>query len=76
MADRVGSKTVMSLSASLFLLIFLGWIFVAHTEKHFMTMPLLIILNALVGIARGGVLLTVNTLALKIAPGKPRQLHS
>ena len=68
MADRVGSKTVMSLSASLFLLIFLGWIFVAHTEKHFMTMPLLIILNALVGIARGGVMLTVNTLALKIAP--------
>ena len=68
MADRVGSKTVMSLSASLFLLIFLGWIFVAHTEKHFMTMPLLIILNALVGIARGGVMLTINTLALKIAP--------
>ena len=58
----------MSLSASLFLLIFLGWIFVAHTEKHFMTMPLLIILNALVGIARGGVMLTINTLALKIAP--------
>ena len=68
MADRVGSKTVMSLSASLFLLVFLGWIFVAHTEKHFFTMPLLIILNAFVGIARGGVMLTVNTLALKIAP--------
>ena len=31
-------------------------------------MPLLIILNAFVGIARGGVMLTVNTLALKIAP--------
>ena len=68
MADRVGSKTVMSLSASLFLLVFLGWIFVAHTEKHVLTMPLLIVLNAFVGIARGGVLLTVNTLALKVAP--------
>ncbi len=68
MADRVGSKTVMSLSASLFLLVFLGWVFVAHTEKHVLTMPLLIALNAFVGIARGGVLLTVNTLALKIAP--------
>ena len=68
MADRVGSKTVMSLSASLFLLVFLGWIFVAHTEKHFLTMPLLIFLNAFVGIARGGILLTLNTLALKIAP--------
>ena len=68
MADRVGSKTVMSLSASLFLLVFLGWVFVAHTEKHVLTMPLLIVLNAFVGIARGGVLLTVNTLALKIAP--------
>ena len=68
MADRVGSKTVMSLSASLFLLVFLGWIFVAHTEKHVLTMPLLIILNAFVGIARGGILLTLNTLALKVAP--------
>ena len=68
MADRVGSKTVMSLAASLFLLVFLGWVFVAHTEKHVLTMPLLITLNAFVGIARGGVLLTVNTLALKIAP--------
>lgn len=68
MADRVGSKTVMSLSASLFLLVFLGWIFVAHTEKHVLTMPLLIMLNAFVGIARGGIFLTINTLALKIAP--------
>ena len=68
MADRVGSKAVMSLSASLFLLVFLGWVFVEHTEQHVLTMPLLIALNAFVGIARGGVLLTVNTLALKIAP--------
>ena len=68
MADRVGSKTVMSLSASLFLLVFLGWIFVAHTERHVLTMPLLIILNAFVGIARGGIFLTINTLSLKIAP--------
>ena len=68
MADRVGSKTVMSLSASLFLLVFLGWVFVAHTEKHVLTMPLLIALNAFVGIARGGVMLTVNTLALRVAP--------
>ena len=68
MADRVGSKTVMSLSASLFLLVFLGWIVVAHTEKHVLTMPLLIMLNAFVGIARGGIFLTINTLSLKIAP--------
>lgn len=68
MADRFGSKTVMSLSASLFLLVFVGWVFVAHTETHVLTMPLLIVLNAFVGIARGGVLLTLNTLALKVAP--------
>lgn len=68
MADRVGSKTVMSLSASLFLLIFLGWIFVAHTEKHVLTMPLLVVLNAFVGVARAGVMLTLNTLVLKVAP--------
>ena len=68
MADRVGSKTVLSLSASLYLLVILGWVFTANPERHFLTMPLLTALHIFAGIAAAGVTLTMNTLALKLAP--------
>ena len=67
-ADRVGSKTVLSLSASLYLLVIIGWVFTIHPERYFLTMPLLIALHVLGGVAASGVTLTVNTLALKVAP--------
>ena len=67
-ADRVGNKTVLSLSASLYLLVILGWVFTAHPERHFLTLPLLVLLHLLGGVAAAGVTLTVNTLALKVAP--------
>ena len=68
MADRVGSKTVLSLSASLYLLVILGWVFTAHPEQHFLTMPLLGALHIFAGVASAGVTLTMSTLSLKVAP--------
>ena len=67
-ADRVGSKTVLSLSASLYLLVIIGWVFTTQPDRHFLTMPLLVVLHLLGGIAAAGVTLTVNTLALRVAP--------
>ncbi len=67
-ADRVGSKTVLSLSASLYLLVIIGWVFTTHPERYALTLPLLVVLHLLGGIAAAGVTLTVNTLALKVAP--------
>ncbi len=67
-ADRVGSKTVLSLSASLYLLVIIGWVFTTYPERYFLTMPLLVALHLLGGIAAAGVTLTVNTLAIKVAP--------
>ena len=67
-ADRVGSKTVLSLSASLYLLVIIGWVFTIHPERYFLTMPLLVTLHLLGGAAAAGVTLTVNTLAIKVAP--------
>ena len=40
LADRVGSKTVLSLSASLFLLVILSWTFTTHPDRYFLTVPL------------------------------------
>ena len=68
MADRLGSKTVMSLSASLYLPVIIGWIFTTNPEPHAITIPLLVALHIFAGVAAAGVLLTVQTLALKTAP--------
>lgn len=66
--DRFGGKGVLSLCASLFLLVILGWDFTTMPERYFLTMPLLIVLHVLAGIANAGVTLTVGTIGLKLAP--------
>ena len=68
MADRVGSKPVLSLSASLYLLVIVGWVFASHPERHFLTLPLLAVLHMFAGVAAAGVGLTMSTLTLKVAP--------
>ena len=68
MSDRVGSKTVLSLSASLYLLVILGWIFTAYPDRHSLTVPLLIVLHMFAGVAAAGVTLTLSTITLKVAP--------
>ena len=68
MADRVGSKTVLSLSASLYLLVILGWVFTGYPERHFLSLPLLGVLHVFAGVAAAGVTLTMSTLTLKVAP--------
>ena len=66
--DRFGSKAVLSLCASLYLLVIMGWIFTTMPERYFMTIPLLVLLHIFAGIANAGVTLTVGTIALKLAP--------
>ncbi|MYC33625.1 MAG: MFS transporter [Chloroflexi bacterium] len=68
MADRFGSKTVLSLSASLFLLVIIGWVFTTNPERHLLTIPLVTVLHVFAGVATAGVQLTVQTIALKTAP--------
>ncbi len=68
LADRFGSKTVLSICASLYLLVILGWIFTTMPERYFLTTPLLVILHIFAGVATAGVTLTVGTIGLKLAP--------
>ena len=68
LADRAGSKTVLSLSASLYLLVILGWTFTTLPERNPLTLPLLVVLHIFAGIAVAGVTPTVETIALKLAP--------
>lgn len=68
LVDRVGSKTVLSLSASLYLLVIIGWTFTTFPERHILTTPLLVILHVFAGFAAGGASVTAGTIALKTAP--------
>ncbi|HEU0022646.1 MAG TPA: MFS transporter [Dehalococcoidia bacterium] len=67
-ADRFGSKVILSLSTSLYLLVILGWAFTTMPEKHLLTLPLVVILQVFAGAAASGVNLTVGTIGLKLAP--------
>ncbi len=60
---------VLSLLASLYLLVNFGWMFTTNPDRYFLTLPLLAALHVFAGIAAAGVQLTIQTLALKSAPG-------
>ena len=66
--DRFGNKVILSICASLYLLVILGWIFTTMPGRYFLTVPLLFILHIFAGIANAGVTLTVGTIGLKLAP--------
>ena len=68
MVDRTGSKVILQLSASLYLLVVFGWIFTTMPEKYFLTIPLLVVLHLLAGIAAAGVNLSSGVIAMRLAP--------
>ena len=64
----MGSKTVLSLAASLYLLVIIGWVFTTYPDRYFLGLRLLVTLHLLGGVAASGVTLTLNTLSTKVAP--------
>ncbi|MCY3921341.1 MAG: MFS transporter [Chloroflexi bacterium] len=66
--DRFGSKVVLSTSSSLFLLVILGWTFTTTPDQHVLTVPLLVALHFLIGIASAGINLSSTTIRMKMAP--------
>ena len=68
MADQYGSKAILSISTSLYVLVILGWAFTTMPERYFLTIPLLVVLHIFAGIATAGVTLTTGTIGMKLAP--------
>ena len=68
LADQVGHKVVLQLTASLYLLVVLGWMFTTMPDRYFLTLPLLVVLHILAGAAAAGVDVSAGTLGLKLAP--------
>ena len=68
MVDQLGSKVVLSVSTSLFFLVVLGWTFTTLPDRHALTVPLLIVLHLLIGVASAGVNISTTTIRMKMAP--------
>ena len=66
--NRFSNKTVLSLCASLYLLVIFGWIFTDIPENYLLSLPLLAVLHIFAGIANAGITLTIGTIGLKLAP--------
>ncbi|HEV7372885.1 MFS transporter [Arenibaculum sp.] len=68
LSDGYGNKPVLALCGPLYILCFLGWTFTTLPEPHGLTLPLLYLLHALMGIATAGVTLASANIALKLSP--------
>lgn len=73
LADRYSNKSVLAISAPLFILVVLSWIFTATPDPHHLTLPLLYAIHFFNGIAMAGVTLGTANIALKLSP--PDQAH-
>ena len=67
-ADRFGSKVILSISSSLYFLVIIAWTFTTLPDRHGGTIPILIVLHLLLGVAIAGVNISVTSLRLKMSP--------
>ena len=67
-ADRFGSKVILSISATLYFLVIIGWTFTTLPERHGGTIPILVMMHLLLGVALAGVNIGVTSLRMKMAP--------
>ena len=67
-ADRFSNKAVLRVCAPLFIGCIFAWAFTTFPERHALTIPLLIVLHMLTGVATAGVTLASGNIAMKLAP--------
>ena len=62
------NKAILSISSPLFMFSILGWTFTTLPDPHFFTIPLLIIIHIVMGMALAGIKLAAGNIRLKLAP--------
>jgi MFS family permease len=67
-ADRFSNKSVLAVCAPLFIACIFAWTFTTLPERHAGTVPLLIVIHVLMGVATAGVTLSSANIALELAP--------
>jgi MFS family permease len=68
LVDRFSSKTVLSMGASLYAFVILGWVLSTLPEGYSATSPILATLHIMAGVAAAGVTLGISTIGMKLAP--------
>jgi len=66
--DRFSNKSVLAISGPLFIFSILAWTFTTMPEKYFLTIPLLVAIHIVMGLASAGVSLASGNISLKLAP--------
>lgn len=66
-SDRFSNKTIISICAPLYILCLFGWSF---TSINSISLPLLVLIHIVSGIAISGINLGINNIGLKLAPQK------
>ncbi|MDH3475635.1 MAG: MFS transporter [Rhodospirillales bacterium] len=67
-ADRFSNKSVLAVSGPLFIACIFAWTFTTFPERHILTIPLLIVIHVLTGVATAGVTLASSAIGMKLAP--------
>ena len=67
-SDTFNNKSILMVSGPLYILCIFLFIFTGFPSKHSYTIPLLVLIYTLMGIAQAGITLASNNIALKLAP--------
>lgn len=67
-SDSFSNKSILLVAAPLYALCIFLFLFTGFPDKHSLTIPLLILIYCLMGIAQAGITLASNNIALKLAP--------
>lgn len=67
-ADRYSNRTVLHICGPLYVLALAAWTFTTMPDPHRYTMPLLVVIHILMGIAMSGTVLATQNIGMKLAP--------
>jgi MFS family permease len=66
--DHFSNKSVLAVCGPLFIFSILAWTFTTMPERYFLTIPLLVSIHIVMGLAGAGVSLASGNISLKLAP--------
>ncbi|MEJ5961873.1 MFS transporter [Pedobacter immunditicola] len=69
-SDRYSNKSIISISAPLYILCMIGWCFVGSFPHLYANMALLVVIQMISGMATSGINLSLTNIGLKLSPKK------
>jgi MFS family permease len=67
-ADRYSNKTIIAISAPLYIICILAWCFVGIYTRFYMNLGLLVLIHIFTGVSTSGINLSLVNIGLKLAP--------